>query len=144
MTDHLSQSAMSRTEIFVAGYDPRRAKAAIQTIERRGGAVALDWTDGPFDQPYRERPDWVAQTAALLASAIARADVFVLLWQPGNMESARWEAGMAVGMGKPVFVSGDVDLFYAYLPNVRVLPSDDAAISEALNFGKCPARLGFV
>jgi hypothetical protein len=117
--------------VFVAAHNPQRGKEVICELRRRGASVTCDWTDGPFDIPYRDRPDWTAAKAWAIADAIRECDVFVLLWEPGEMESARWEAGFATALKKRVIVAGDVDLFYGYLPNVQVVASDNDAIAEA-------------
>src|ERR1039457_4176337 len=106
----------TRAPIFVAGYDPTRAQAAMRRIREHGESVSLDWTSEPFDTPYKERPAWTEPKARSMLAAIRSSVALVLLWEPGTMESARWEAGIALGQRLPVFVAGDVDLFYGYTP----------------------------
>ncbi|MCH8069161.1 MAG: hypothetical protein IID16_07865, partial [Candidatus Marinimicrobia bacterium] len=50
------------------------------------------------------------------------------LWER-DQESARYEAGMAMGLGKPVIVSGKHDSFFFNLPNVHRIASDSEIIS---------------
>jgi hypothetical protein len=67
-----------------------------------------------------------------MIAAIRSSVALVLLWEPGVMESARWEAGIALGQRLPVFVAGDVDLFYGYTPTVKVFASDEEAVDAAI------------
>jgi hypothetical protein len=60
---------------------------------------------------------------------VCDADMLVYLWAP-NQESARYEAGMAMGLKKPVIVSGKSDAFFFQLPNIYCVSSDDEIVQK--------------
>lgn len=68
------------------------------------------------------------------AQAVRGSDVLVYLWEE-DQESARYEAGMAMGLGKPIVVSGKDDAFFFQLPNIHVVSSDELIVEKVRELG---------
>jgi hypothetical protein len=63
--------------------------------------------------------------------AIKNCDVLVYLWEQ-DQESARYEAGMAMGLAKPLVIAGGHQSHFFSLPNVHMVQSDND-IMQALS-----------
>lgn len=115
--------------IYVAGRNISRTEEVIRALVAAGHTIADDWT-----VHYRE--DDGAARAAREVQAIRTADLLIYLWEPKG-ESSCYEAGMAMGLGKPVIVvASGHNSFFFQLPNVYCV-GDDKAIAGAI------AALGF-
>jgi hypothetical protein len=109
--------------VFVSGKGRKRARRMMDALTVSGVRIAYDWTD-------EKRGESDPELAAELHAAVCGASVVVYLWE-ADQESARYEAGMAMGLGIPlVVVGGPVSLFFG-LPNVIRVDSD-ADVSAAL------------
>lgn len=106
--------------IYVAGKDIERAKSVMRTLQEAGHTITYDWATDYSD----ENP---AEKAAAERESVQAADILVYLWE-SDQESARYEAGMAMGLGKPVVASGDVDAFFFLLPEVHCVQSDEQIV----------------
>lgn len=108
------------TKIYVASNEVARAKKVMEELLAAGHIITFDWTtdiekqtdEDKINKPLKER------------EAVRECDVLVYLWK-ANQESARFEAGMAMGLGKKVIaVTGHQAWFFA-LPEVIQVDSDD-------------------
>ena len=103
--------------IYVAGKDMVRARKVMSALRDTGHEIIYDWValfnTGP--SPEKARAEW---------EGVRNADILVYLWEP-DQESARYEAGMAMGLEKILIVSGKADAFFFQLPHVHVVSSDD-------------------
>ncbi len=95
-------------KIYVAGNDLRRARTVMDNLISSGHAITYDWV-AKFDEGPTK------QKAIEEAQAVRSSDVLVYLWAEGQ-ESARYEAGMAMGLEKAVIVSGKSNAFFFQLP----------------------------
>ncbi|MEK7179985.1 MAG: hypothetical protein AAB706_00760 [Patescibacteria group bacterium] len=111
-------------KVYVAGEDLSRADRVIKNLRKDGHTITYDWVVSINEGPSREK-------AKAELEGVRKADVFVHLWEH-DQESARYEAGMAMGLAKPIIVSGKTDAFFFQLPNVFCVVSDDEIV-EAVN-----------
>ncbi len=109
-------------KIYVAGKDLHRAKTVMDKLSEDGHEITYDWVASIGSGPTREK-------AISELEAVRRSDLFVYLWEP-DQESARYEAGMAMGLKKIIVVSGKSDAFFFKLPNVHCVSSDDLIIEK--------------
>ncbi len=100
-----------------------RTKRVMDFLTQDGHVIVYDWV-AKFDEGPTK------QKAIDEAEAIRSADLLVYLWAK-DQESARYEAGMAMGLEKPVIVSGKSDAFFFQLPNVHCVNSDNEIVSKA-------------
>ncbi len=108
--------------IYVAGNDLDRARKVMDDLINAGHIITYDWV-AKFDEgPTKTK----AETEL---GSVLSADLLVFLWAP-NQESARYEAGMAMGLGKYVVVSGKNDSFFFQLDNIHCVGSDSEIISK--------------
>lgn len=85
-----------------------------------GHEITYDWVTD-----YSE--DDQATKAFDEREGVRSADALVYLWEE-DQESARYEAGMAMGLGKPVVAVGH-EAFFFLLPEVVSVKSDKDIIS---------------
>lgn len=93
----------------------------MDALRSRGHEIVYDWTENFSEQD-------VARKAIAERDAIRRADTLILLWHP-DAESARYEAGMAMGLGKRVIVAGAPDSFFYSLPGITRVRADDEIVN---------------
>lgn len=106
--------------IYVAGKKLTRARLLMNVLRGCGHEITYDWATSFSDDNPNEK-------AVEELKAVRRADLVVYLWELGQ-ESARYEAGMAMGLGKPIIVSGGPDSFFFKLPDVFCVERDDQII----------------
>lgn len=111
-------------KIYVAGKDLNRAKNVIDLLRIKGHEITYDWVTKIDDRSN------MVKKSADERSAVQEADALVYLWE-SDQESARYEAGMAMGLNKPVIVCGCETAFFFQLPEVIVVKTDEE-ISQAL------------
>lgn len=111
-------------KIYVAGKNLERAKAIMNVLEENGYVIIFDWVKDINDE---KDPIKKAQEER---KAVQESDILVYLWE-SDQESARYEAGMAMGLNKPIIVSGfNKKLpFFLSLPEVVSVSSDDEILS---------------
>ncbi len=109
-------------KIYVAGKDLTHSRRVMDTLIAAGHAIIYDWVALIDEGPTKEK-------AVLEAQAVRDCDLLVYLWEP-TQESARYEAGMAMGLGKPVVVSGKTDAFFFQLDNVHPVDSDELIVGK--------------
>ena len=114
-------------KIYVAGNNLERAKKVMDTLVEKGHTITFDWVS---DIENNSNP---ADKVIIEREAVKLADTLVLLWA-SDQESARYETGMAMGLHKPIIVSGFTkkNRWFTLLPEVISIESDEDIIS-ALN-----------
>ena len=112
-------------KIYVAGKKIPRAKKVIKMIRNEGHEITFDWTEN-----YSEN-NW-SEDALKEKEGIRKCDIFIYLWCE-DAESARYEAGMAMGLDKPIIVSEAPDSFFYHLPNITRISSDIEILSTISN-----------
>lgn len=104
-------------KVYVAGKDLERAERVIKLIRETGHTIAYDWV-----ALFNDQSDMVKK-ALDEVEAIRNCDALVYLWEE-DQESARYEAGMAIGLNKKMIVSGKENAHFFTLPNVVIVKSD--------------------
>lgn len=114
-------------KIYVAANEVARAQAVMKSLIDAGHTITFDWTIdiGPNEQ--EDKPI----KALKEREAVRDCDILVYLWKD-NQESARIEAGMAMGLRKPVVVVTDHQAWFFSLPEVVQIATDDAIV-ETVN-----------
>lgn len=113
------------SKVYVASNNVKRARDVMSVLEKNGHIITFDWT---IDiEKESEQKD---EKAIIERDAIRNSDALVYLWEE-NQESARYEAGMAMGLGKKVIVSGNHKSFFFQLPEV-ISVEDDSGIIKTL------------
>ena len=112
---------MKNMKIYVAGKELKRAQAVMKILRDYGHQITYDWASKFSGDKPKERSQKELE-------GVRSADVLIYLWED-DQESARYEAGMAMGLGRPVIVSGKHDSFFFNLPNVHRIASDSEIIS---------------
>lgn len=115
-------------KIYVAGNDLQRARLVMDALKKLGHTITYDWVQVIKTGPTKEK-------AIDEAEAARNCDLLVFLWGP-TQESARYEAGMAMGLKKPVIVSGKTDAFFFQLPTVHVVDSDESILEKVAELGR--------
>jgi hypothetical protein len=110
-------------KIYVAGLNLKRAGRVMKTLEAHGHTITYDWVTD-YSEEDQERK------AVEEREGVRNADILVYLWEE-RQESARYEAGMSMGLGKPIIAVGH-QAFFFLLPEVICIDSDNQIIS-ALN-----------
>jgi len=92
----------------------------MSALREAGHEITYDWasnySDGDSVQAQKE------------LRGVRDADVLVYLWE-SDQESARYEAGMAMGLGKKIIVSGSAGSFFFKLPDICCVASDEEIIT---------------
>lgn len=104
-------------KVYVACKKLKRAAKVLNGLRSRGHQITYDWTidyneESPVDKAVGE------------LNGIRAADIFIYLWEP-DAESARYEAGIAMGFGKKIIVSGGPDSLFFNLPNIHRVDLDE-------------------
>lgn len=114
-------------KIYVASNEVERAKKVMESLISAGHTITFDWTldieteteNSKTTKPLRER------------EAIRECDVLIYLWKE-NQESARFEAGMAMGLGKRIIVVAPHKAWFFALPEVMQIDSDHQIVTAIL------------
>lgn len=107
---------LNKPKIYIASKKIPRARKIMKIVRDAGYEITFDWaTDFKED-------NW-DKYAQKEREGIQRCDIFVYLWCE-DAKSARYEAGMAMGLNKPVIISEASDSFFYHLPNVVCISSD--------------------
>ena len=115
-------------KLYVAGKDLIRARAVMDLLCSHGHEISFDWVDNWINN---EDLRGSADVAIKEYKAISESDALVYLWE-NDQESARYEAGMAMGLNKPIVASGGDGVFFFQLPHVYCVHNDNE-ISVKLN-----------
>lgn len=110
-------------KIYVAGNNLERARKVMDTLVDKGHTITFDWV---ADIENNSNP---AEKVIIEREAVKEADVLVLLWAM-DQESARYETGMAMGLHKPIIVSGFTKngKWFTLLPEVISVDNDEDII----------------
>ena len=111
-------------KIYVASNEVPRAKKVMDALRGAGHSITFDWTidiekgdeQDKVEKPLKER------------EAVRECDVLVYLWKD-NQESARFEAGMAMGLRKKIIAVTDHKAWFFALPEIIQSDSDDQIIA---------------
>ncbi|MES2931515.1 MAG: nucleoside 2-deoxyribosyltransferase [Patescibacteria group bacterium] len=106
--------------IYVASNEVARAKKVMQELITAGHTITFDWT---VDIENEDQEDKITK-ALKEREGVRECDALVYLWKD-NQESARFEAGMAMGLRKKVIAVTDHRAWFFALPEVRQIDSDD-------------------
>ncbi len=109
-------------KIYVAGKDMERAQIAMDDLRNNGHVITYDWIVSIVEGPSKE-------IAILEAEGVRSSDILVYLWE-SDQESARYEAGMAMGLQKPIIVSGKSDAFFFQLPDIHCVDNDEEILKK--------------
>jgi len=112
-------------KIYVASNEVARAKKVMELLIAAGHRITFDWTidieteseQDKIGKPFKER------------EVVVDCDVLVYLWKD-NQESARFEAGMAMGLRKKIIAVTDHKAWFFALPEVIQVASDDEILSH--------------
>jgi len=94
----------------------------MDALIKDGHIIVYDWVTKFDEGPTRKK-------AIDEAKAIRSVDILVYLWA-ADQESARYEAGMAMGLEKLIIVSSKSDAFFFQLPNIHCVSSDNEIVSK--------------
>src|SRR6266851_9941961 len=109
-------------------------RKAIAELTAAGHEVTRDWTaqeHWDWDTPgATERLAW--KYSYLDVEVVRQADVFIMLTYNGlSMQGAYVELGVALGLGKLVYIVGERPRsIFSYYPGVRVVESLEQVIEE--------------
>jgi hypothetical protein len=110
-------------KIYVAGKNLQRARSVMEMLRKEGHAITYDWIVG-----IENETDSIKKSKAFdEREGVRKAEVLVYLWE-SDQESARYETGMAMGLGIPVIVSGKHESFFFLLPEVVQVKKDESII----------------
>lgn len=112
------------SKIYVASNNVKRAQSMMNLLKENGHTITFDWTIGIENSSEQDK-----EKALLEREAIRNCDALVYLWDE-NQESARYESGMAMGLGKKVIIVGNHESFFFQLPEVISVESDDKIIEN--------------
>jgi hypothetical protein len=112
------------SKIYVAGKNIKRAKSVMDMLRQHGHTITFDW----LIDIRNETDATNIQKAYLEREGIREADILVYLWEP-DQESARYEAGMAMGLGKKILIVGNHQSFFFKLPEVILVENDSDILS---------------
>lgn len=112
------------SKIYVASNEVSRAKKVMKELIDAGHTITFDWTIDIESQPEQDKP----AKALKEREAVRECDILVYLWKD-TQESARFEAGMAMGLRKKIIVVTDHKAWFFALPEVVQVDSDDQVIS---------------
>lgn len=109
-------------KIYVAGNNLERARTVMDKLIEGGHEITYDWVS-----VIEDKSDMLKKSLDE-RKAVQDSDILVYLWAP-DQESARYEAGMAMGLNKKIILSGypkDKLSFFTSLPEVVHVDSDDS------------------
>jgi hypothetical protein len=111
----------TKPKIYVASKKIPRAREVMKMIREAGYEITFDWATDYHEDNWDEY-------AQKEREGIQKCDIFVYLWCE-DAKSARYEAGMAMGLNKLVIASEAPDSFFYHLPNVVRIQSDSEIVN---------------
>jgi nucleoside 2-deoxyribosyltransferase len=94
-----------------------------RTLESLGHRITHDWTVWEEENPSKDKASARHSAAMQDYAGVLQADL-VIFWDHPEANGARWECGMAIGAGKPVWiVHYENDVVFDALPQVRIVPT---------------------
>ena len=108
--------------IYVAGKNLERARRVMDALRKEGYEITYDWVALIDGGPTQDKAiaEW---------EAVRNSDLLVYLWE-SDQESARYEAGMAMGLQLPIVVSGNSKAFFFQIPNMYCVDSDETILQK--------------
>ena len=111
-------------KIYVASNEIMRAKKIMKDLVEAGHTITFDWTIGidkqteqdKIDKPLKER------------EAVRECDLLIYLHKD-DQESARFEAGMAMGLRKKIIAVTSHQAWFFALPEIIRIDSDEQILS---------------
>lgn len=98
-------------------------------IENLGHRITHDWTVWEEQNPSKDVASRRHAAAMLDFAGVMQADLLIF-WDHEKANGARWEAGMAIGVGIPVWiVEYHNDVVFDGLPQVKIVSSWNVALS---------------
>jgi nucleoside 2-deoxyribosyltransferase len=118
--------------------DKRHAESVAKELESAGHQVVSDW------HRKEERGELTSHDKATIAfkdaTQVTQSDGVVLLEASHPVTGGKFvEAGICIGLGRPVFLRGEPENMLMYHPNVFECPDTKAvlyAIEDFINIGK--------
>lgn len=107
-------------KIYVASNEVSRARKVMQALIAAGHTITFDWTVDIENEDQEDK----ATKALKERDAVRACDALVYLWKD-NQESARFEAGMAMGLRKKVIAVTNHKAWFFALPEVIQIDSDE-------------------
>ncbi len=107
-------------KIYVASNEVARARKVMEELINAGHVITFDWT---IDIEKGNEQDKIGKPL-IERDAVRECDVLVYLWKE-DQESARFEAGMAMGLRKKVIAVTAHKAWFFALPEVIQVSSDD-------------------
>ena len=97
-------------KFYIASRMENKAAASELTekLKTKGHTVTLDWTRLEKLKPYEQNSERSAEVADQMVKAVQNADLFVVFLDEGGT-GLYTELGVALAMGKQVFVVGDLN-----------------------------------
>lgn len=115
-------------KIYVASHSRDLALDAAFVLRRAGHKIASRWHNKPFHPTSHHTPDECAAIAQEDYDDIVGADALVLVSGPDKYSGGKFvEAGIAIGLGKPVTVIGRRENMLLWLPSVRLVSTAEEA-----------------
>ena len=115
-------------KIYVASNEVARTRKVMEKLIVAGHTITFDWTVDIENETEQDKVGKVLKER----EAVRECDVLVYLWKD-DQESARFEAGMAMGLNKKIIVVTDHKAWFFALPEIIQIDSDDQILS-AINF----------
>ena len=113
--------------IYLAGKNLDRANRVAKILEDSGYSIPCNWYYNYKDDETNFSPEDEVQ-------AVRSADVLVYLWE-SDQESARYDVGMAIALGKPVVVVHDTPKWFLQLSNIHAVSRDEDIIKALSEVG---------
>lgn len=111
-------------KIYVASNEVVRAKKVMEELTTAGHINTFDWTIDIDKQTEQDRTDKPLKER----EAVRDCDILIYLWK-ADQESARFEAGMAMGLRKKIIAVTTHKAWFFVLPEVIQVDSDDQILS---------------
>lgn len=108
--------------IYIASHSRELAEEAASVFERKSYVISSRWHRKAFHPTHMHTEDECAAIAQEDYDDIASSDGLVLIAGPDKYSGGKFvEAGIAIGLGKPVTVIGRRENMLLWLPSVRVV-----------------------
>lgn len=107
---------MSALKVYIACHSKEMAQKEARRLQDAGEIVVSRWHSGEFLPTQKISPEDRFQLAIEDLNDIKRADYLILISGPDKYSGGKFvEAGIAYGLGKPVFVNGRRENILCYL-----------------------------
>lgn len=115
-------------KVYVASHDRWAACHTAAVLERHGHAITSMWHEKEFNPTEKHTEAERAEIAEEDFADVSRANALVLIAGPDKYSGGKFvEAGIAMGLGKPVVVIGRRENMLLWLPTVHAFDTPDEA-----------------